>query len=130
VVAARGFVAGRASILHRPRTASSPALSSSTCPSGARLFAAWSESPGILTAPPHFVVGFTGGRCWREFIVASTLVANLDTDQVELVMFSEAGGLHGLTKPELAGLSTAVCARQSGAPSDWRSEFVANCADG
>lgn len=85
----------------------------SSCPSPDQLFAAWTASPGIDTAAPGSVTGFNNVQCWSTWVV--TLAVGNGNGQF---VFSEVGGLHGVTEAELAQFTSQVCSDPT-APQNW-----------
>jgi hypothetical protein len=98
-----------------PSSSTIPAATDA-CPTGPQLFTAWTAQPGIYNAPTGWVTGFVDVICWNTYAAATTAVANVDQDQVEEVVFSTVGGLHGLDQTELNTLTNQVCAPGSSAP--------------
>ena len=89
------------------------ASQTATCPTPTALLQAWKASPGIDSATPTSVTGFTNVRCWKEWVVATVQGNGNGT-----FIFSETGGLHGVTEAEDTELDHQVCTTPA-APSSW-----------
>jgi hypothetical protein len=105
----------------QPPQTTQPSVPTS-CPTTDEVYAAWVASPGIQTATPGSVTGFSNVECWDNWVIAA-VVGNGNGE----FFFSETGGLHGLTEDETSEFMSAVCTDPS-APSDWQGPDVAACS--
>jgi hypothetical protein len=97
-----------------PSTTTTTSTTAASCPNGSQLFAAWSASPGVETAPPGTVTGFEDGDCWNNWVVAVPIGNGNGA-----FVFSQKGGLHAVSENELNTFSSEVCTDPS-APAGWR----------
>ena len=96
-----------------PSTTTVPAAAAG-CPTADQLFAAWQANPGIETADPGTVTGFSDVYCWQNW-VAATVVGNGNGQFI----FSQTGGLHGISSDEDNQLVSEVCSDPSAVPAGW-----------
>jgi hypothetical protein len=89
------------------------------CPDAAQVLAAWNASPASArqtwTSPDVAISSFQGISCWGGWVVAAPVADGNGT-----FVFSQVGGLHVLSVPDLPEFSKAVCST-SESPSDWKS---------
>ena len=92
----------------------------SSCPTAAQVLATWQASPGSgnPVAAGTVIAEFANVQCWENWVIAFPVDS---TNGNGFIVFSQSGGLHGVSTAEGSQFASAVCSDPS-SPPGWRGE--------